>query len=69
MPDWKSTPVKLQLFHQSQATLPGRIHDKSLMRHSGANRWAISQFKMSASRSVMTTARQGSDCLGFSFAI
>ena len=69
MPDWKSTPVTLQLFHQSHATLPGRIHEVSLRRHSGASRWAMSQFRMSASLSVMTTARQGSDCFGLSFAM
>ena len=60
MPDAKFTPVRLVLFHQSQATLPGLIHDVSFTLHGGASRCAMSQSRMSASRSVTTTARQGS---------
>ncbi len=69
MPLLKSTPVTLVLFHQSQATLPGLIHDVSAIRQAGASRWAMSQLRMSASFSVMTTARQGNVCLPFNLAM
>ena len=60
MPARKSTPVMLVLFHQSQATCPGFIHDGSLMRHAGPRTLAMVLPNSCLSWSVTSTMRQGS---------
>ena len=59
MPALKSTPVRLQVFHQSHATFPGLIQDVSAMRHSGARRCIMSLLASCVSWVTTCTPRIG----------
>ena len=60
-PDTKSTPKKLLLVHQSQATLPGRIHEVSDSLEGEDNKYVSSEAAMSTSLSDITAIRHGKD--------
>ena len=59
MPASKSTPFRFQSFHQSQATLPGLIHEVSPIWFGVARAYTRLFIGISVSFSVIAITRQG----------
>src|SRR5690554_6592949 len=55
----KTPPRNVQSFHQSQATLPGLIHEVSAIREGAAKRYTRSLLSSSASSPETAKTRQG----------